>query len=271
MDYQTLRYEIDERVATITFNRPERMNAFSKTLRDELPQAVTRADQDGNVRVLIITGTGGRAFSAGYDIKESGEAPKRTLSEWRDRLAADCEFTYSVWRCSKPVIAMIDGFCLAGALEFAQMCDVRYCSDDSTIGVVETRFSNGIATLIMPWIIGARCRELIYTGDRIGADEALRIGLVNKVFAKADLQRETMKVAKRMSQVALACLQWNKRAINNMYDAQGLAAAMRYGVEACTMMDASESPEYRQWDDIRRTKGLREANKWRDEQFGRYE
>ena len=90
MDYETLKYAIDERVATITFNRPERMNAFSRKLRDELPQAVTRADQDGNVRVLIITGAGGRAFSAGYDIRESAEGPKRTLSEWRDRLADDC-------------------------------------------------------------------------------------------------------------------------------------------------------------------------------------
>ncbi|MFI5023798.1 MAG: enoyl-CoA hydratase/isomerase family protein [Alphaproteobacteria bacterium] len=271
MAYETLIYELDDRVAIIAFNRPQRLNAFSLALRDELVAAVKQADEDPAVRVLIITGAGGRAFSAGYDIKESADRPKRSLSEWRDRLAGDCAFTYSVWNCSKPVIAMIDGFCLAGALEFAQMCDIRYCSDDATFGVVETRFSNGIATLIMPWVLGARCRELIYTGDKIDAQEALRIGLVNRVFAKANLRAETLKIAKRMSQVALACLQWNKRAINNTYETQGFHAAMRYGIEACSIMDASDTPEYRKFDEIRRSQGLNEALRWRDEQFAKYE
>jgi enoyl-CoA hydratase/carnithine racemase len=271
MAYETITYQTDERVGILTLNRPERLNAFSLKLRDEVVECVKQADRDPNIRVLIVTGAGGRAFSAGYDIKESAQAPKRSVSEWRDRLAGDCDFTYSVWNCSKPVIAMIDGFCLAGALEFAQMCDIRYCSDDASFGVVETRFSNGIATLIMPWVLGARCRELIYTGDRIDAEEALRIGLVNRVFPKAKLRAETIKIAKRMSQVALSCLQWNKRAVNNVYETQGFHAAMRYGIEACTIMDASDTPEYRQFDDIRRSKGLGEALRWRDEQFAKYE
>ena len=271
MVYETITYEVDGRVAIITLNRPQRLNAISLALRDEVVDAVAKADKDGEVRVVIMTGAGGKAFSAGYDIKESAERPKRSLEEWRERLAGDCAFTYSVWNCSKPVIAMIDGFCLAGALEFAQMCDVRYCSDDASFGVVETRFSSGIATLIMPWVIGARCRELIFTGDKIDAQEALRIGLVNRVFPKADLRAETLKIARRMSQVALACLQWNKRAINNLYETQGFNAAMRYGVEACSIMDASETPEYQKFDEIRRAKGLNEALRWRDSQFAAYE
>jgi enoyl-CoA hydratase/carnithine racemase len=271
MAYETIIYDVDDRVAIITFNRPHRLNAFSLDLQSELIHAVEQANTDSNIRVLVITGAGGRAFSAGYDIKDSAAIPKRTLSQWRERLSGDCDFTFSVWNCTKPVIAMIDGYCLAGALEFAQMCDIRYCSDDSTFGVVETRFSSGIATLIMPWVIGARSRELIYTGDKIDAQEALRIGLVNRVFPKNDLRAETMKVAKRMSQVALDCLIWNKRAINNMYDAQGFQAAMRYGVEACSILDATETPEYRKFDEIRRNQGLGEAMKWRDAQFAKYE
>ena len=193
------------------------------------------------------------------------------MAQWRERLAEDFAFTLSVWNCSKPVIAMIDGYCLAGALEFVQMCDIRYCSDDAQFGVVETRFSNGIATLIMPWVLGARCRELIYTGDKIGAEEAFRLGLVNRVFPKAKLRAETLKIAKRMGQVALACLQWNKRAINNTFETQGFHGAMRYGIEACSIMDASETPEYAQFDDIRRSQGLNAALRWRDEQFAKYE
>jgi len=151
------------------------------------------------------------------------------------------------------------------------MCDIRYCSDDSTFGVVETRFSSGIATLIMPWIVGARCRELIYTGDKIDAQEALRIGLVNRVYPKKELRDATMKVAKRMSQVAMDCLAWNKRAINNMYETQGFHAALRYGVEACSILDATETPEFRKFDEIRRSQGLHAAMQWRDSQFAKHE
>ena len=98
------------------------------------------------------------------------------MAAWRQRLQDGVEYTFSVWNCSKPVIAMIDGYCLAGGLEFVQMCDIRYASDTSHFGVVSTRFANGVATLAMPWIIGPHCRELIYSGDTIDASEALRLG-----------------------------------------------------------------------------------------------
>ncbi|MBV8837007.1 MAG: enoyl-CoA hydratase/isomerase family protein, partial [Alphaproteobacteria bacterium] len=233
MTYQHLLYAVEDRVAKVVINRPDRHNALGKLTVDELIAALAAADADPEVRVVVITGAGGKAFSAGYDIKESAEAPKRTLAEWRARMQKDLKFTYAAWDCSKPVIAMIDGFCLAGALEFAQCCDLRYASEDSTFGVVETRFSNGIATMIMPWILGNRARELIYTGDRFGAREAHRLGLVDRVFPKQSLEAETMKIAKRMSRVALDCLKWNKRAINQTFETMGLRAAIQYGSEAC--------------------------------------
>lgn len=125
MSYEFLLYEVDDRVCTITLNRPERHNALSQPLVDEIMAAVAEADADPDVRVLVITGAGGKAFSAGYDVEESAAKPKRTLAEWRARMQKDIKFTYSVWDCSKPVIAMIDGFCYAGALEFAMCCDIR--------------------------------------------------------------------------------------------------------------------------------------------------
>lgn len=217
MSYEQLTYETEDRVAILTLNRPERMNALSKRLVEEIKAAIAAADADPEIRVLIVTGAGDKAFSAGYDIKESAEAPKRGLAEWRARMQQDIAFTYTPWDCSKPVIAMINGFCLAGALEFAQCCDIRYCADDARFGVVETRFANGIATLMMPWILGNRCRELIYTGDMFGAEEAHRLGLVDRVFPKAELRAETLKIAKRMARVALDCLKYNKRAINQSF------------------------------------------------------
>jgi len=271
MSYENLRYAVDERVATITLDRPERMNALSLTLIDEIMKAVRQADGDPDVRVIVVTGAGGKAFSSGYDIKESAQQPKRGLVEWRARMQRDIAFTYSVWDCTKPVIAVIDGFCLAGALEFAMCCDIRYCSDDAKFGAVEARFSNGIATMIMPWLIGQRCRTLLYTGDIIDASEAYRLGLVDNVFAKANLAAETTKIARRMSRVSSNCLQWNKRAINQTFEIMGLRSAIQYGSEASAIMDATGSPEADTFETLRRTEGLPAALEWRAAQFADYE
>jgi enoyl-CoA hydratase/carnithine racemase len=272
LNYEAIKYVVDDRVASITFNRPERMNAFGRQIRLELPDAIKHADNDPDVRVLLLSGAGGRAFSTGYDHKESAQAEKnRTVEQWRERMDSAFEFTAAAMACSKPVIASIEGYCLAGALELAQMCDIRYCSEDAKFGAVEARFSHGIATMIMPWIIGNHCRELIYTGDTIDAAEALRIGLVTRVFPKEELAAQTMKIAKRMSRVSLSCLQWNKRAINQTFEIMGQRPALRYGVEAAAIMDAQSSPEYERYDEIRRTEGLAKAIQWRDSQFKPYE
>ncbi len=271
MSYQYLLYSVEDRVATLTLNRPERHNALSQGLVDEIMAAVAEADADPEVRVVIVTGAGGKAFSAGYDIKESAEKPKRTLAEWRARMQKDIKFTYSVWDCSKPVIALIDGICYAGALEFAMCCDMRYCSDVSTFAAVEARFSNGIATMIMPWLIGQKSRALIYTGDAIDAAEALRVGLVDGVFPKDEVQAQVTKIARRMSRVSLDCLRWNKRSINQAFETMGLRNAIAYGAEACAIMDSVGSPEAEKFDSIRRSEGLGAALKWRTEQFAPYE
>lgn len=273
MEYSTILYDKDERLARITLNRPERHNAFSRQLIGEFVDAVRRADEDADIRVLIVAGAGGRAFSAGYDIKESADEERQLGVEgWRRVLHHGMRFTYAAWECSKPVIAMIRGFCLAGGLELAQMCDLRIASTDSKFGAVETRFSTGIATLIMPWIIGsARARELIYTGDTIDAQEAYRIGLINRMYPPDQLEAETLRFARRMSMVALACLQWNKRAVNRTLEAMGLHAAMEYGLAASIMMDSTETPEYVRFDEIRQEQGLKKALEWRDSLFRTYE
>jgi enoyl-CoA hydratase/carnithine racemase len=270
VNYRTIRYEDDERVALITLNRPERMNAMNREMCAEVMRAVRAADDDPEIRVVIITGAGDRAFSAGYDLGEL-EDDLLTVAEWRRELARDLAYTYTVWDCTKPVIAMIDGYCLAGALELVLMCDVRYCSDDSRFGVVETRFSSGVASLAMPWIVGARCREYIYTGDVFGAEEAFRMGLVNRVFPKADLRAECLKIAKRMSQVALAALQLHKRALNGTSEVMGFRAALQYGVEMAAVLNGTQTPEFKAFEEIRSSKGVKAATEWRNQLFARYE
>ncbi|MFP6741968.1 MAG: enoyl-CoA hydratase-related protein [Alphaproteobacteria bacterium] len=274
-DDKTITYAADDRVAVITLNRPDRMNAMSIELCREVMVAIAVADGDDEVRVVILTGAGGKAFSAGYDLNNDPDNPmilgETGVVEGRWRLNHDLQYTYAPWRCSKPVIAMISGYCLASALELAQMCDMRYASDDSRFGVIETRFAAGVVTLAMPWVIVQRCRELIYTGDVIPADEAFRLGLVNRVFPKADLEAEVMKIAKRMSRVAMAALQWNKRALNQTYETMGFGAAVQYGLEACVMLDVTETPEGKKFKEVQKKDGLTAAIRWRDAQFAPFE
>jgi enoyl-CoA hydratase/carnithine racemase len=269
-----LLYERDERLAVITFNRPRVHNAINYDMITQFNDAIRRADEDEEVRVIVVKGGGERAFSVGYDITRAKDDPRanRGIAEWRAAAHNDLRFCFAPWECSKPVIAMIRGWCLAGALELAQMCDVRVASTDAKFGVVETRFSAGVACMIMPWIIGpARARSLIYTGDTIDAQEAYRIGLVNHLYAPEQLEAETVRLAKRMSMVAMNCLVTNKRAINMTMEAMGFRAAMNYALEAGVMLDAGGTPEYREFDRLRREQSLKDALAWRDGLFRQYE
>ncbi|MEV0288881.1 enoyl-CoA hydratase/isomerase family protein [Kribbella sp. NPDC050820] len=273
MAYSTILYEVDDRVAQITFNRPSKMNALSLRLAAEFEDALAVADRDPDVRVVVVTGADGRAFSSGHDLDdddEKGQPRRRSLEDWKKRHNEDIAFDYSVFHCSKPVIAMINGYCLAGALDFALMCDLRYCSDDSRFGVTQTRFAAGSLTMVMPWVIGQRCRELIYTGDMFDAQEAYRLGLVNRVFPKERLEEEVTRIAKRISRVALPTLVWNKKALNNTLLAAGFDSAQRYAAEACLIMNSSES-EFKHFRELQEAEGVAAAIKWRDSIFAPFE
>lgn len=271
MSYTSLIYATDGPIATLTFNRPERMNAFSAPLMAEVKDAFAAADKDSAVRVVIVRGAGGRAFSSGYDIKDSAQLPERSAADWRDRVRQDLQFTYAPWECSKPVIALIEGYCVGGGLEFALSCDMRYCSPHARFAVVEARFATGISTLIMPWVTGHHCRRYIYSGDEFGADEALRIGVVDGIFEKEVLEREVTKLARRMGQVAMEYLTLNKQAINETFEIMGLRSALQSGGRVAAAISSSNPAEFQEYHRIRRTEGLKAALKWRAARFEPFE
>ena len=202
MAYSNITYEVDDRVARITLNRPKKMNALSIKLREEFQDAVANAENDSEVRVILVSAAGGRAFSAGFDVSDGDSASEqRTVNEWKKLLDNAFKFHYTAFNCSKPVVGMIEGYCLGGALDFISMFDLRYCADDARFGAVEVRYGLGVQMLSLPWVIGQRCRELMYTGDTFDAQEAFRLGLVNRVFPKHELEREVVRIAKKWNEV----------------------------------------------------------------------
>jgi enoyl-CoA hydratase len=178
----TLTFELTDGVARLTVNRPDKLNALNAIVISEIGDAVTRIETDAAIRGVIVTGAGAKAFVAGADINElTDQGP----TGGRNRAAAGQQVFRRLERCGKPVIAAINGFALGGGCELAMACHLRVASETAKFGQPEVKL--GIApgyggTVRLPRLVGkARALELLLTGEMIDAQEALRIGLVNRV------------------------------------------------------------------------------------------
>jgi enoyl-CoA hydratase len=246
----------------LTLNRPAKLNAINRELREELTRAVADATADDRVRVIAIAGAG-RAFCAGYDLAEEQPASARA---WRAVLAEDVAATLAVWRCPKPVIAQVHGYAIAGGLELAMACDLIVASEDARLGEPEIRFGSAPVTLLMPFLIGQKkTRELLMTGDLIDAREAERIGLVNRVVATDRLVAEVDALADRLARVPPDVMAPTKLMLNRSMEVAGFAEAVEMGLDLQAFINMSETS--REFDSIVRRDGLKAALAWRDERY----
>ena len=268
MSYATIDLAIEHPLATITLQRPERLNAISRELMAEVTDALAQANADDGVRCVILRGAG-RCFSAGFEIADDdvwveGEGPAAVVDDMRFYM----EWERSIFEFAKPIVAAVHSYCLAGACEVMMLCDLAVAADDARFGEPEIRFSNGPPALIMPWIIGMRAaKELLLTGKMIDAQRALQLGMVNEVCPRADLDRRARYHALLISKVSPLAVRLQKRALNGIFEQQGLRHALDWGVTMTGLIDASETEEMKTFSRIRREQGLRAALDWRDEQF----
>jgi len=217
---------------------------------------------------VILRGAG-RCFSAGFEIADDdvwveGEGPAAVVDDMRFYM----EWERSIFELAKPIVAAVHSYCLAGACEVMMLCDLAVAADDARFGEPEIRFSNGPPALIMPWIIGMRAaKELLLTGKMIDAQRALQLGMVNEVCPRADLDRRARYHALLISKVSPLAVRLQKRALNGIFEQQGLRHALDWGVTMTGLIDASETEEMKTFSRIRREQGLRAALDWRDEQF----
>ncbi len=264
-----IEYEVSDRIAQLRINRPKAMNSIHPDLMEELSSAIRKADADPEVHVLVLSGNGPN-FGAGYDLKFDwdGRYPEGGAMGAR-RMLTDClEFEITPWDCSKPVIAMVRGYCLAGSCELAMMCCVTFASENAIFGEPEIRFSSSPPALIMPWLVGLKkARELLYTGDLIDAEEAVRIGMVNRVFPDDQLEAETLRYARRAAVISLEGLKTTKASINRGAEIAGFRQALRYGVESGAILDGTVTEASRKFDEVREREGLGAAIRWRESQF----
>src|SRR5437899_1478232 len=193
MDFETLRYERDEHVVTLTYDRPEQHNAVNRVMSRELHDAWQRFRDDDDAFVLVITGAGETTFCAGWDLQDAADLDE--LGDW-DRYRrelhnspGECGYTRRV-DIFKPVIAAVNGYAFAAGLETALLADIRVAAENAEFGALERRWNivggDGM-TVRLPLVVGfAKAMELVITGRRIGVQEAHRIGLVNEIVARGN-------------------------------------------------------------------------------------
>jgi enoyl-CoA hydratase len=238
MDFTTIRYEVDGPVLTITMNRPDMANAQDTALIDELDAAFDRADDDDDVRVVVLAGAG-KHWSSGHDLKALvGQVEP---DKWRlMRQTPEGKFRHEQVmyydRClkirdfRKPTIASVQGSCIAAGLMLACMCDLIIAADDAVFQNPVLRMTGaGVELLVEPWELGARkAKEFLLTGDKIDAQEAWRLGLVNKVVPRDALEQATRELAQKISLVPPTTAEVVKGSINQMLDLQGQRDSFRY-------------------------------------------
>ncbi|MFC2060384.1 enoyl-CoA hydratase/isomerase family protein [Chloroflexota bacterium] len=215
MEFETIIYEKKENVGWITLNRPDVLNAQNETVMDELNTALGQARDDDDIYVIVITGAGDRAFSAGADISMFPSwSPMDVIKKFQG-VKRPYEFIREV---PKPVIAMVNGFALGGGCELAMACDIIIASEKARFGQPEISVGvipGGGGTQILPRLIGEKkARELIFTGDFISAEEALRLGLVNKVVPKERLKEAVDELVGKLKSKSPAILKLAKLALN---------------------------------------------------------
>ena len=233
-------FEKSEGIATISFNRPQALNALTRQMITETNQALVRARDDPSVRVIVLTGVG-RAFCAGEDLKE--DIRKTTPLEFREKILEYQRLTTNIYEMSKVVIAAVNGYALGGGCEIALSCDLIYASDTAKFGLPETKVGQLITNAgfyRLPRLVGEKkAKEIALVGDMIDAAEAERMGMINKVVRRSKLRQTVRQVAKKIIRNAPLSVAMTKSLIDKAQDST-FRTVMELETQAITVLFTSE-------------------------------
>jgi len=256
-------------VRRLTLNRPEKRNPLSNRLRAELFDGLRAADQDPDVRVIVVRGAG-PSFSAGYDLApEPGQPLPRPIAPldgaWPRHLV---EGWFEMMDMATPIVAQVHGYCLAGGSELAAACDLVYVAEDAVIGYPPVRSMSSPDLCWQPWLLGLRrAMEVMLTGDSLSGAEAVVAGFANRAFPAETLEEETLDRCERIAKVPPDLNAINKRAVHRAMEAMG----MRTGLRATTELNALGLHQQSSKDYMRHLAGgVTQAVDRRDAAFGDY-
>jgi len=244
MEFETIRVETDGHLATITINRPKALNALNSTVLDELLVAVRELELSDETRVVTITGEGTKSFVAGADITQMSEMGPRLAQEFSQ---LGFNLGEAIESSAKPYIAAVNGFALGGGCELAMCCDFIYASANAKFGQPEVKLG------VIPGFGGtqrlarrvgiSRAKELVFTGDMIGADEAHRIGLVDAVTSSEELMAKVQDTAKRIAGNGPLAVAEAKRVVQQGLDMSLPHACLVEQMGFASLFDTSDQKE----------------------------
>ena len=211
MTYEAIILEREEHVATIRLNRPDKHNAINSVMSREMIEALDALEADDDIRVIVLTGAGDKAFCAGADMAEA----VLVQTDGRDGKDFAAQAAIRLARVKKPVIAAVNGHTYGGGAVFAIACDIRIASDNARFRFVGASYGLSVGASQLPRLVGApMAKELIFTARTVDADEALRIGLVNHVIGPAELSHFVMEMANQIAQNSTAAVRASKEVID---------------------------------------------------------
>jgi enoyl-CoA hydratase len=272
-EYSSTLYRVEDRLARITLNRPEKRNALNQTMRDEIVAALRAAERDDGVSIVLIDAAG-PSFCSGYDITPNGSGrpadyvSRRWFDSWTDQFTRSCMRDWlTIWDLLKPVVAKVHGHCVAGGTELMSMCDIAFVAEDAVIGYPPMRGMTTPDVPYFPWkLTMARAKYLQLTGNSISGAQAAEWGWVVKSFPAADLEAETLRELRALATVSPDLLAANKLSLNQTYEIMGFRAAISTAPQ-WHALSSQMRPGAGEFGRISQEQGLRAALDWRDKAF----
>jgi enoyl-CoA hydratase len=278
--FQTLLYDVDEAIATITLNRPESLNTIVPPMPDEIEAAVARAVRDEHVKVIILRGAG-RSFCGGFDFGDGfhhWDDAINTAGEWdpgKDFMFATApalsptQKFMSLWRSPKPVIAQVHGWCVGGGSDYALCADLVIASEDARIGTPYSRIWGAYLSGMWLYRLGlTRAKEFALTGKPLSGRQAADCGLINSAVPFQQLEASVRQTARQLASIPLSQLSAMKLIVNQAYENMGLATTQALGPILDGLM--RNTPDARRFIEMARDRGVRAAVAGRDGPFGDY-
>lgn len=268
MTSETIQLAQQGPIARITLNRPSKLNALNAAMLHELNHALDQIEQDEKIHAVVLNGNG-RAFCSGFDLRAGVEANRTSEAEWRAAIQFDLDVIMRFWYLSKPTIAVVHGYALAGGFELALACDMTICEADSLFGEPELRFGSSIVALLLPWYTNPkRSKKMLLSGqDRMSANEALDIGIVNEVVEGGKGLERGMALAREVALMDPDSVRMTKQAINQTYEIMGLRQALQMGADMSVRIEALETPLRKKFNEVLRGEGMKAALDWREKRL----
>lgn len=266
MEYTNFKVSIADGVATVMLSRPDKLNALTATTWEEMDDILNNLLDNDAAQSILLRGEG-RAFCAGFDLKEStDEEEDGAFAQWAG-IQKQHDIMLRLWDFPKPVVAAVQGYCLGGGYELANLADLVIAADDAVFGLTEMRYS------LVPkpntvWLVGVRkAKEIMMLADKFDAQEALQMGLVNRVVSRDELEQEASRIARKLARMPEETMRMTKRIINKAVDAQGFRETGDWGWDLFLLSKMTETKLRAEFDRIGAEQGMKAAFKWMNERF----